>query len=127
MDMTIEEYKKKIDAEFHFSESYCDDNQLNIYFNPGTILLTPMTSHNHRRWISKAFFEWERGGRTIVVITQFKTGCKYFKNLVTAVAEVRLINECLIYDNKKFPNKQMIMAIYKAKPLKELNHLVTFN
>jgi len=126
-DITIEEYKIRLAEEFDFSEQYDKEAHLNKSFSTGTILLTPMESNNHRRWVNKAIFEWNRGGRTIVLVTQLRPDCKYYKKNVAAHAEIRLINECIIYNNKKNITKQYIVAIFKAQPSRQLNYLVEFN
>lgn len=125
MTITIEEYKNTISGEFVFSECYDTDDSLHRSFSVGTILLTPFIKQKQRPWLKKAFDEWNRGGRTIVLITPFRTSCKYFQEYITKNAEIRVITTSLTY-KEQIVLRPMILAIFKAKPLRELNHLVTF-
>jgi hypothetical protein len=126
MSITIEDYKNKIKEEFNFSECYDIDDNLQRSFNPGTILLTPGGRQKHRAWLKKAFDEWQRGGRTILLLTPFRTDCKYFLTHLSSVAEIRVLKTSIRYKDH-LVTKPMVLAIYKALPLMERNHLVTFN
>jgi hypothetical protein len=126
MSITIEEYKNKIKEEFNFSECYDSDENLLRSFNTGTILLAPTGKQKHRPWIKKAFDEWNRGGRTILLITPFKTQCKYFQTNLSNFAEIRVITNSIKYKDHMV-TKPMVLAIYKAQPFIERKHLVTFD
>jgi len=126
MSVTIDEYKNTILNEFVFSESYNNDNELSKSFSVGTILLTPTVKQKQRPWLKKAYDEWNRGGRTILLVTPFRTSCKYFQEYLTKNAEIRVITTSLTY-KEQVVLRPMVLAIFKAKPLRELNHLVTFD
>jgi hypothetical protein len=126
MSVTIDDYKNTIQNEFLFSECYDTDESLVRSFNIGTILLMPHPKHKQRPWLRKAFDEWNRGGRRVLLITPFRTSCKYFQEYLTKNAEIRVITTSLKY-GEHIVLRPMILAIFKAKPLRELNHLVTFD
>ena len=123
--MKIDTLKKKLNSEFNFSEIH-DSYESNISFNPGAILLIPHYREKQRPWMTKAYNEWVRGERTIVLISPLKITCKYFKKYLTDVAEVRCIKEPLIYDNHKIVNP-MIIAIYRKRELGEPKFIVSFD
>ena len=126
MSLSIDEYKKKIAEEFNFSECYDCDESLVRSFNTGTILLTPGAKQKQRPWLRKAFDEWCRGGRTVLLVTPFRTSCKYFQLYLSNNAEIRPITTSLLYKDHRV-SKPMVLAIFKAKPLRELNHYVVFD
>jgi hypothetical protein len=126
MSIGIDEYKNIINSEFAFSESYDTADALNKSFSPGTIILTPNPKLKQRPWLRKALDEWNRGGRTILLVTPFRTSCKYFQEYLTKHAEIRVITASLSY-NQQAITRPMILAIFKAKPGMQLNHLVTFD
>lgn len=125
--LTIDEYKNKLNTEFNFTASYDNDNDLNIPFDEGTIFLAPPIKSKQRKWLNKAFKEWQRGGRTIVIVTALKQNCKYFNELLINVSEQRLVTDYLIYKNYLRVTRPMITAIYKALPITPKNHLITFD
>ena len=125
--VSIEDYKKKLGTEFLFTESYDRDYDLNKSFNPGIILLTPHPKDKQRPWLAKSVFEWNRTGRTIVLITPFKPACRYFTKFITKNAEIRPITDSLIYTNNQREIKPMIVAIFKERPIKPVNSYVIFD
>jgi hypothetical protein len=126
MNVTIDEYKKTINSEFNFSESYDGEESLHRSFGIGTILLTPCVKQKQRPWLKKAFDEWNRGGRTILLVTPLRLTCKYFKHYLNNSVEIRVIRTPLMYKQQVIL-RPMVLAIFKSKPLRELNHLVTFD
>jgi len=126
MSVSIDTYIKTLETEFYFSECYDTNESLVRSFNPGTILLTPHAKLKQRPWLKKAFDEWNRGGRTILLVTPFRTSCKYFQEFLTKNAEIRVITTSLLYKDHKVL-RPMVLAIFKAKPTRELTHLVTFD
>jgi hypothetical protein len=126
MTVTIDEYKKILEKEFNITEFFDDDTNLKRSFNLGTILLTPSTKLKQRNWLKKAVDEWERGGRTILILTTVRFNCKYFSKYINQVSETRLLLTQIEYKDHK-SIKPMVLAIYKEKPLREINHLVNFN
>ena len=126
--MRIDTLKRKLHTEFNFSESY-ESLEPNTKFDNGTILLTPHYREKQRPWITKAYDEWLKGDRTIVLISSLKPTCKYFKTYLTDIADVRLIREPLIYPSNNNPRviNSMIVAIYWKKVLGEPNFCVSFN
>ena len=120
--MRIETLMKRLDAEFEFSEMY---DYLEDEINPGATLLIPHFKDKQRPWIQKAYTEWLRGDRTIVMVAPLKTSCKYFKRYLMDVAEVRPVKESLTYDDQRVTNP-MIIAIYWRRPSNELSFTVTF-
>jgi hypothetical protein len=122
--MKIDTLKKRLATEFNFSEAYealeMDD------FNPGTILLTPHYRERQRPWMTKAYDEWMKGDRTIVLVAPLKLSCRYFKRYLTDVAEVRHIKEHLTYNNDR-ATSPMIIAIYRKRLMGEPNFVVTFD
>ena len=122
--MRIDTLKKKLYSEFNFSETY-ESLESNTKFDNGTILLTPHYREKQRPWMQKAYNEWIKGDRTIVLVSPLKSTCKYFKKYVTDVAEVRSIKD-LSYNNHKVINP-MIIAVYWKKILGEPNFCVSFN
>lgn len=123
--MKIDALKKKLQSEFNFSETY---EMLDPYqtFNIGSILLAPYYREKQRPWMSKAYQEWMKGERTIVLIAPLKTSCKYFKKYLTDVAEVRLIKEPLYYNNHRVTDP-MIIAVYWRRIVGEPNFTISFN
>jgi hypothetical protein len=122
--MRLETLKKKLEAEFSFSEIY---EKLEAEpFQPGSILLLPFYREYQRPWMTKAHHEWLKGDRTIVLLCPVKPTCRYFKKYVTDVAEVRPISK-LSDNNHKFIKKPMIVAIYNKRVMGEPNFTVTFN
>ena len=126
MGVTVDEYINTLKKEFDITEFFDSDNCLKRSFNTGTILLTPNPKLKQRNWLKKAFDEWERGGRTILLLTPVRISCKYFLKYLGRVAETRILTTHLDYKDHR-ATKPMVLAIYKAKPLRELNHLVIFN
>lgn len=123
--MRIDSLKKKLQAEFNFSEVY-DSYEPDTHFNPGAILLVPHYREKQRPWMTRAYNEWVRGDRTIVLISPLKITCKYFKKYLTDVAEVRPIKGPLQYSNHKIINP-MIIAVYKKRELGEPKFIVSFD
>jgi hypothetical protein len=121
--MKIQTLKKRLNAEFEFSEVY---DYLEDEFEPGAILLTPHFKDRQRPWMKKAYQQWLRGDRTIVLVSPLKTSCKYFKRYLKDVAEVRQVKESLTYNNQRV-TKPMIIAVYKCRPSDEINFVVTFD
>ena len=111
--MKIDTLKKKLHAEFNFSETY-EILDPKINFDVGSVLLIPHNREHQRPWMSKAYNEWLKGERTIVLIAPLKTGCKYFKKYVTDVAEIRHIKDVLDYNNYRVI-KPTIIAVYRRK------------
>lgn len=124
--MRIDTLKKKLNAEFNFSESY-ESLESDTSFSIGSILLTPNHREKQRPWITKAYNEWLKGDRTIVLISSLKPTCKYFKTYLTDIADVRLIKEPLIYSSNSRVINSMIVAVYWKKVLGEPNFCVSFN
>jgi hypothetical protein len=123
--MRLSTLKKKLETEFNFSEIYETlDAQAQEQFQPGNILLLPFYREYQRPWMTKAYYEWLKGDRTIVLVSPLKATCRYFKKFVTDVAEIRPVN---ITDNNHKSIKPMIIAIYKKRVLGEPNFTVTFN
>lgn len=123
----IEEFKNKLATEFVFTESYSTELDLERSFNHGVILLTPHPKDRQRPWLAKSVFEWNRTGRTIVLITPFKPACRYFSKFVTQNAEIRPITDSLIYTSNQREIKPMCVAIFKEKTAKPLSTYVTFD
>jgi len=121
--MKIDTLKKRLDTEFDFSEVY---DYLEEEFESGTILLTPHFKEKQRPWMQKAYQQWMRGERTIVLVAPQKTTCKYFKRYLTEVAEVRPVTQPLTYDNQVVMNP-MIIAVYWRRPSSEPNFSVSFD
>ena len=124
--MRVDTLKRKLNTEFNFSESY-ESLESDTSFSIGSILLTPNYREKQRPWITKAYNEWLKGDRTIVLISSLKPTCKYFKNYLTDVADVRVIKEPLIYNNHNALRGTMIIAVYWKKVLGEPNFCVSFN
>jgi len=122
--MRLETLKKKLEAEFNFSEIY--ETLAQEQFQPGNILLLPSYREYQRPWMTKAYYEWVKGDRTIVLVAPLKPTCRYFKKYVTDIAEIRPIPK-LSDSNHKFIKKPMIIAIYKMRVLGEPNFTVSFN
>jgi len=148
--MKIDVIKKRLNDEFNFSEIYESvgsatgqrSNQglppiispevewrqrspFSESFEPGNILLIPHYREQQRRWINKAYNEWLRNDRTIVLICPLKSNCKYFKRYVTDVAQIRHIEGSVIYNNHRTTNP-MIIAIY-WKRVFQPNFVVSFD
>jgi hypothetical protein len=141
--MKIDVIKKRLNDEFNFSEIYESvgsatgqrPNQglpasgqrpiMSESFEPGNILLIPHYREQQRHWINKAYNEWLRNDRTIVLICPLKSNCKYFKRYVTDVAQIRHIEGSVIYNNHRTTNP-MIIAIY-WKRVFEPNFVVSFD
>jgi hypothetical protein len=121
--MRIDTLKKRLHAEFEFSEAY---DYLEDEIGPGAILLTPHFKDRQRPWMLKAYQQWLRGDRTIVLVAPLKTSCKYFKKYVIDVAEIRPVKDSLTYDDQRVTNP-MIIAVYRSRPSNELNFTVTFD
>jgi hypothetical protein len=132
--MRVDTIKKRLTDEFNFSEIY--ESLGTESFDPGNILLIPRYREQQRPWMTKAYNEWLRGDRTIVLICPIKTNCKYFKKYVTNAAQIRPIEGTLTYsksgvldgtcvNNRRISNP-MIIAIYWKRIL-EPNFLVTFD
>jgi hypothetical protein len=120
--MRLSTLKRKLETEFNFSEIY--ETLETDQFQPGNILLLPFYREYQRPWMTKAYYEWLKGDRTIVLVSPLKATCRYFKKFVTDVAEIRPVN---ITDNNHKSIKPMIIAIYKKRVLGEPNFTVTFN
>jgi hypothetical protein len=123
--MKIDTLKRKLHAEFNFSGVY-EELVPDQDFNPGNILLLPYYMEQQRPWMNIAYQEWIKGDRTVVLICPVKSTCRYFKKLVTDVAEVRPIKEVLDYSDHRVI-KPMIVAIYKKRISGEPNFTVSFN
>ena len=122
--MRFDTLKKRLESEFNFSEIH--ETLAQEQFQPGNILLLPFYREYQRPWMTKAYYEWLKGDRTIVLIAPLKPTCRYFKKYVTDVAEIRPIPK-LTDNNHKLIKKPMIIAIYKKRVLGEPNFTVTFN
>jgi len=83
----------------------------------------PDFSTKQRQWIMKAYEQWMRCGRTIILMTQLKTFCTYSKDYLFPHAEIKIIYETIFIDGKKI-TKPMVLAIYKEIPLRIPNPLV---
>lgn len=124
--MKLETLKKKLDAEFKFSEVYDSlGKETDDISDTGSILLIPNYREQQRPWTTKAYNEWLKGDRTIVLIAPFKKTCKYFKKYVIDIAEIRPIET--LYSNNHKIITPMIIAIYKKRILGEPNFCVSFN
>jgi len=123
--MKIDTLKKKLNTEFNFSEIY-ETLDPKTNFEMGSILLVPHYREQQRPWMTKAYAEWLKGERTVVLIAPLKSECKYFKKYVTNVAEVRPIKEVLDYNNHRVI-KPMIIAVYWRRLTGPSNFTVSFN
>jgi hypothetical protein len=123
--MKIDTLKKKLNNEFNFQETY-ESLESFAEPDPGNILLTPHYREKQRPWITKAYNEWLKGNNTIVLISQLKPTCKYFKKYLTDIAVVRPVKEPLIYNNQRVINN-MIIAVYMKRVFGEPNFTVSFN
>ena len=122
--MKLDTLKKKLEHEFNFTEIY--ETLEPESFQPGNILLLPFYKEYQRPWLYKAYMEWLKGGRTIVLITPSKPTCKYFKKYLTDVAEIRHVHK--LSDNNHICIKtQMIIAVYNKRVIGEPNFCVSFN
>jgi hypothetical protein len=122
--MKIDTLLKKLYKEFDFSEVF--EELPNPFFNSGSILLIPNYKEHQRPWMTLAYNEWLKGDKTIVLLCPMKPTCKYFKKLVTDVAEIRPIKDVLEYSDYRII-KPMIVAVYKKKVLTETSFTITFN
>lgn len=120
--MKLDTLKKKLEAEFEFTEIY--ETLAPEPFQIGNILLMPFYKEYQRPWLYKAYNEWLKGGRTIVLITPFKPTCRYFKKYLADVAQIRHIHT-LSDNNHKFM-KPMIIAVYSKRVIGEPNFTVSF-
>jgi hypothetical protein len=125
--ISIDDFKNKLITEFQVTETYSKEVDLNRSFNPGVILLAPHAKDRQSQWISKAFFEWNRTGRTVVIITPYKPLCRYFMRFIINNAQIRLITDTLIYDDNDIVRKPMIVAIFKEKPVAVKTGYITFD
>lgn len=123
MNYTLEQYKDKIYKQYLCTEFHDSHASLKAAFNPGVILLMPDFSTKQKNWIMKAYEQWMRNGRTIILVTQLKTFCAYSKEYLFRHAEIKIIYETIFINGKKI-TKPMILAIYKEIPLKIPNALV---
>jgi hypothetical protein len=123
--MKIDTLKKKLQAEFNFSETY-DTLENDTYFEAGSILLIPHYREKQRPWMMKAYNEWLKGDRTVVLIAPRKTTCKYFKKYLTDIAEVRPIKEALNFNSHRIMIP-MIIAIYKKRITGDPDFIVSFD
>lgn len=123
--MKIDTLKKKLHTEFIFSEIH-ESLETKTTFDNGSVLLVPHHTERQRPWMEKAYNEWIKGQRTIVLIAPLKTTCKYFKKYVTDVAEIRKIKEPLYYDNYS-GIISMIIAVYWKRIKDEPSFTVCFN
>jgi hypothetical protein len=121
--MRIDTLKKRLNEEFVFSESY---DFLKDEFDPGAILLTPNYKDRQRPWMQKAYQQWMRGDRTIVLVAPMKPSCNYYKKYLTDVAEVRRVKGILLYNNQRVKDP-MIIAVYWKRPSSEPNFIVSFD
>jgi len=121
--MKIETLKNRLNEEFVFSESY---DFLKDEFDPGVILLTPNFRDKQRPWMQKAYQQWYRGDRTIVLVAPMRTSCKYYKKYLTDVAEVRHVKGGLTYNNQRATDP-MIIAVYWKRPSFQPNFIMTFD
>lgn len=96
-------------------------------FETGTILLAPSYREKQRLWILKAYNEWVKGNKTIVLVAPLKLSCRYFKKYVTDVAEVRPVKEYLTYNNNHRVTKPMMVAIYNRITTDQPNFTITFD
>jgi hypothetical protein len=126
MNCTLQEYKDKIYKEYNCTEFHDSHTSLKAAFNTGTILLIPDFSTKQRQWIMKAYEQWNRFGRTVILVTQLKTFCAYSKDYLFKHAEIKIIYETIFINGKKV-TKPMILAIYKEIPLKLPNLSVVMN
>lgn len=124
--MRLDTLKKKLETEFEFSEIYDTLQDCKEPFETGTILLEPNYREYQRPWMTKAYNEWLRGDRTIVLIAPLKPTCRYFKKYVTDICEIRPIKALVDCNNHKIL-VPMIIAIYKKRVLGEPNFCVSFN
>jgi hypothetical protein len=124
--MRLDTLKKKLDAEFKFSEVYDSlaSEETDDISDTGSILLIPNYREQQRPWTTKAYNEWLKGDRTIVLIIPLKKTCRYFKKHVTDVAEIRPIES--LYSNNHKIIQPMIIAIYKKRLFGEPNFCVSF-
>jgi hypothetical protein len=131
--MRIETLKKKLNTEFNFTETH--DSLEQAKFNSGIILLTPNYREKQRPWMQKAYNEWLKGDKTIVLISPLKDTCRYFKKFVTDVAEVRRIPALSYstlrasdgtYKSHKVKNP-MIVAVYWKIIVGEPEFCVSFD
>jgi hypothetical protein len=122
--MRLETLKKKLNAEFNFVQT---PESLDQEFETGTILLAPSYREKQRLWILKAYNEWVKGNKTIVLVAPLKLSCRYFKKYVTDVAEVRPVKEYLTYNNNHRVTKPMMVAIYNRITTDQPNFTITFD
>jgi len=124
--MRLDTLKKKLDAEFKFSEVYdtLDKEETDDISDTGSILLIPNYREQQRPWTTKAYNEWLKGDRTIVLIAPLKKTCRYVKKHVTDIAEIRPIES--LYSNNHKIIQPMIIAIYKKRLFGEPNFCVSF-
>lgn len=120
--MRIETLKKKLNKEFNFSETY--DSLEKKGFGTGSILLLPKYREKQRPWMIKAYNEWLKGDRTIVLVAPMNS-CKYFKKYVTDIAEVRFLRDLTSSNYRNIKN--MMIAVYWKKNLGEPNFTISFD
>ena len=122
--MRLDTLKKRLNKEFNFSEMY--EELQSKSFDPGNILLTPYYREQQRPWIQKAYDEWITGNKLVVLVCLLKPTCKYFKKYVSDVAEIRHIQEPVIYNGHRI-TKSMIIAIYNKRIIDTPNFIVSFS
>jgi len=124
--MRLDALKKKLDSEFNFTEIYDTlGTETDTTFNTGSMLLVPHYREQQRPWMTRAYDEWLKGNRTIVLIAPLKTSCRYFKKYVSDVAEIRPIES--LYSNNHKIVTPMIIAIYKKRIIGESSFTVSFD
>ena len=133
--MRIDTLKKRLNTEFNFSETH-ESLESDIRFNSGSILLTPNYREKQRPWMQKAYNEWLKGDKTIVLVSPLKDTCRYFKKYVTDVAEIRHIKDSLSYTTVRASDgtykshrvkNPMIIAVYWKIIVGEPEFCVSFD
>lgn len=117
-----------LNEEFHFTHDPCplnwregvDPDALEIEWGNSVFVNPPYS--RCAEFIKKAHDEWEKGGKTIVLLINAITDTRAFHNYILNKAEVRFVAGRIKFVNpeeptKRTPNvKPSIICIYRPRP-----------
>ncbi len=106
---------RELDLEFHFvldAAASPENAKCSRYFTPeedglsqnwnvgGAVFCNPPYGREIGKWVQKAYFEYVRGGATIVMLIPARTDTSYFHDYIYGKAEIRFLRGRLKFEDE---------------------------
>jgi hypothetical protein len=132
MTLKIHELIEELNAEFNFDTIFSHDSVLTTDLKEGVFLFAPDNKIPAKSWAEKAFQEWRRWKRQILLIIPYRPNYKWFR-LLTSVPnmQLRIIDEKIDYSKSTVRRPlniaSCIIILPKREEVDENKLLMQFN